>query len=260
MNSELTQLKKNKCCYIGSTAPTRRCEMALALAEEFFYRTGFMQHCDLLVVADRKKQKVTLRLHNDKFNLSFRTYRKSPPDLIWLDKAEWAMPKEFKGIPTIYSCGRPNKISGPRIIVDSKEQLPLFIGDTFQKQSLLVGDYTTEKLLNRFHIERKSPQDLYGTITKGHVRFRNELIRAEVYGIKLVMYVECSKKNFVAKKFPGGSARLTSGKTLGKIVTTIEDRYKMEVVWCNSRNTTKSKVLQRFFKEERNNRRPKMSK
>lgn len=140
------------------------------------------------------------------------------------------------------------------IIADTREQKPVWnhLKGECSRSGLLVGDYTTRKLLDKFHIERKSPQDLYSTLTHAHARFRNELIRAEVNGIVLVMFVECSRDNFVNKVFPGGSMRKCESTTLEKIVSTVERRYKLEIVWCNDRDVLKNKILKRLRKEERN--------
>ena len=136
------------------------------------------------------------------------------------------------------------------IIVDTREQKPLWVNNVI-RYGLLVGDYTTMKLRHCFAIERKSPMDLYGSIIQGHVRFRNEMIRAEVNEIKLVVVVECSKKTFVGKKFPGAKRLQCEGETLRKIIETIEKRYKLEVIWCCGRRGAKQIILQRLKKEER---------
>lgn len=128
------------------------------------------------------------------------------------------------------------------IIVDTREQLPLFTRNCI-RYKLLVGDYSTVALRNSYCIERKSLQDLYGTITKGHVRFRNEIIRASVNNITLVLVIEGSRKKFINKKFPGGSARKTSGETLDKIMTTVEKRYNIEVIWCSSRTIARRCIV-----------------
>ena len=134
------------------------------------------------------------------------------------------------------------------IIVDTREQLPLWT--RYKRQCLPVGDYTTTLLQNSFVIERKSPQDLYGSIIQGHVRFMNELIRAKIMGIKIVVYVECTKKIFIEKKFAGGIRRSCPGKTLEKIINTIQQRKELEIVWCSSRNSLKDKVKKRLQEEE----------
>jgi ERCC4-type nuclease len=136
------------------------------------------------------------------------------------------------------------------IIVDTREQKPLWKKGTAIFFKLLVGDYSTMLLRNRFCIERKSLQDLYGTITSGHRRFRNELIRAEVNEIALLLFIEGTKKDFLLKKFPGGSLRKLSGETLCKIIDTVEKKYKIEVVWCGNRTAAKTKIFERLKLEE----------
>jgi ERCC4-type nuclease len=122
------------------------------------------------------------------------------------------------------------------IIVDTREQLPLQFGKhNTIRFKLFVGDYSTVKLRELFCIERKSLEDLYGTIIQGHVRFRNEIIRAHTNNIELVIVVEGTKKDFQAKNFSGGKKRKTTGETLIKIVNTIESKYKVPIVWCKNR-------------------------
>lgn len=135
------------------------------------------------------------------------------------------------------------------IIVDTREQRPLWVNNVI-RYGLLVGDYTSMKLRDSFAIERKSPMDLYGSIIQGHVRFRNEMIRAEVNGIKLVVVVECSKRSFVNKSFKGADRLQCEGETLRKIIETIEKRYKLELIWCCGRRGAKEIILKRLRKEE----------
>lgn len=137
------------------------------------------------------------------------------------------------------------------IIVDTREQLPLWEpGKKVTRRKLIVGDYTTALLEYTFAIERKSGIDLYGSILKGHIRFRKEFFRAKDNNIKLVIYVECSKKDFELKKFPSGAGRKCPGETLIKIVDTMTKRHGIEVVWCKDRAQLINKLLTRLRKEE----------
>lgn len=137
------------------------------------------------------------------------------------------------------------------IIVDTREQKPLWNKKQSQRHKLDYGDYTTEKLRNVYHIERKSLQDLYGTIIQGHVRFRNELIGAEVRKIKMSLYIEGTRENFIAKRFPGGHRRKVAGSALAKIMVAIENKYGIDVVWCSSRLKSKRMMEERFRMEEK---------
>ena len=128
------------------------------------------------------------------------------------------------------------------LIVDTREQLPLFTKGC-ARMALNVGDYTTADLLNKFHVERKSGADLYGTLTKGNVRFRKELIRAKDAGIELVVLVEQSRENFIAKKFPRGKERLFPSEGLRKMIATFEQKYGLQFYWCRSRSAAKAKLI-----------------
>lgn len=136
------------------------------------------------------------------------------------------------------------------IIIDTREQLPLW--QPFQggciKAKLCVGDYTTTKLHGKIHIERKSPNDLYQTITRGHIRFRKELIHAKELNIQLPIFVECTVTRFVNKTFKGASRLKIPGTTLAKIINTLKSRYKLEFVWCKNRTDMRTKILEYFEK------------
>lgn len=139
---------------------------------------------------------------------------------------------------------------GLSLIADTREQDPLWVPPLCKKQTLIVGDYTTTKLKKKFIAERKSPGDLYGTITKGHPRFKREILRAIENKIVLVVYVECSRKIFIEKRYPGGNKRIYPGTGLDRIIRTLQLRYKLEFVWCKNRNDMRTKILKRFKHEE----------
>lgn len=139
------------------------------------------------------------------------------------------------------------------ILVDTREQNPLWNEEqhAVKKQKLDEGDYTTEDLLNKAHIERKSGNDLYGSILQGHERFRNEIQRANEKGIRLAVFVECPKETFIGKKFKGGFRLHCKPGVLRKIVTTIQDKYELEIVWCKDRDDLREKALQWFENQRR---------
>ena len=126
------------------------------------------------------------------------------------------------------------------ILVDTREQRPYWPSN---RRTLNVGDYTTESLLGKFHIERKSLQDLYGTLIHNHPRFRREIIRAEERGTVLVVVVEGSHDDFINKRFPKGDQRKCTKEVLTKIVATVRRRYKLEIIFCSNRERAKKKTL-----------------
>lgn len=146
---------------------------------------------------------------------------------------------------------RPFKTTSISIICDTREQKQLFKPKEVKKIKLDYGDYTTEKLHGTYHIERKSLQDLYGSIVQGHRRFADELIGAQVNGIKMSVYVEGTRKDFLLKKFPGGSSRKMKGSAIVAIIETMSKRYNFDVVWCGSRLKSKRMMVERFKIEER---------
>lgn len=137
------------------------------------------------------------------------------------------------------------------ILVDTREQLPYWQASEAARICLIAGDYTTASLLNKFHIERKSPQDLFATITRGNRRFKNELLRAQDRNIELVMFVECSKKVFIEKLWPRGNERKFPSSGLRRLIARFESKYLLEFVWSKDRELSKRKVYARLKKEER---------
>ena len=130
----------------------------------------------------------------------------------------------------------------PVILIDTREKNPIPFS-RFQIKKLNVGDYTTPKHFNKFHIERKSAVDLYGTILKGHSRFKRELLRAKEHGIELVMIIECTEVRFYEKRFPGSHYCRVPGGILQKIIKTLKRRYNLKFIWCHNRKKMKSEIL-----------------
>lgn len=140
------------------------------------------------------------------------------------------------------------------ILIDTREQKPIKF-TRWIKETLVVGDYTTVKLEGDFHIERKSPGDLYGSIIQGHMRFRRMLQRASDRLITVVVMVECSERKFFAKQWSHGKERDCSEQKLRKIIATMKRHYDLEFVWCRNRTAMKKAILQRLTKEERKQKR-----
>lgn len=135
------------------------------------------------------------------------------------------------------------------ILVDSREQRPYWHGKDVAVFALSVGDYTTATLLGRFAIERKSASDLYSTIVHDHPRFRREILRAKEQRKKLVVVVEARRVDFLALAWSKKPLKL-SPDTLGKILTTIEKRYRLEFAWLPTRQAARAYVLRRLAIEE----------
>lgn len=128
------------------------------------------------------------------------------------------------------------------ILLDSREQAPLWYPPISKKMKLDVGDYTTEKLLNIAHAERKSGSDLCGTLTFGHDRFKRMILRAQEKNIRLAIFVECSEKTFLSGQFEGAKHVKMSFVTLHKIANTISTKYNIPLFWCDGREDMKNKM------------------
>lgn len=80
----------------------------------------------------------------------------------------------------------------PTISIDSREQKPLAFNIDSKDQKLAFGDYgfLEEKFFNNVFYERKSIQDLWGTMSKGYERFKKEVERAKLTNASIIVIVE----------------------------------------------------------------------
>lgn len=133
------------------------------------------------------------------------------------------------------------------------------IGVKYFKSKLYVGDYMS--LDNpRLVIDRKKDLlELCGNVTQQHERFRDELIRAKEHGIKIVVlcehgddiqtmedvifWVNPRSEEMEWRMVDGHPTKVykypkaTRGDQLYKSLCTIADRYGVDFVFCNKRQT-----------------------
>ena len=138
------------------------------------------------------------------------------------------------------------------IIIDTREQLPLWDPINFEviRRKLDEGDYTTEKLFNIAHAERKSPIDFYGSLIQGHKRFSREIQRAIEKDLSFAIFVECTEKKFTSMRFKGACRLRTKPSTLKKIVDTFQERYPIQIIWCKNREEMRVNMCMWFLEEE----------
>jgi len=141
------------------------------------------------------------------------------------------------------------KMTGPIILVDTREQEPLWEkgepGISFKK--LQVCDYTTPFLLGKAHAERKSPNDLYSSIIGDHERFKRMIKRAVKLDIKIAVFVECPERQFYGKRFKFGWKLKVKGNQLAKTIKTMKSRYNLDFYWCKDRQDMKDKIVDWFI-------------
>jgi ERCC4-type nuclease len=75
------------------------------------------------------------------------------------------------------------------IVIDTREQRPYGFGDkvSIQRKALQTGDYSVAGLENEIAIERKSLDDLIGSLSAGRERFNKELERLKHYPVKAIV-------------------------------------------------------------------------
>lgn len=129
--------------------------------------------------------------------------------------------------------------------------------ETFDKQNIkhisskmYVGDY--QDLSNgTLVIDRKQNlQELMNNVCRDHIRFRNELIRAQEAGIKIIVLIEHGDgiktledvknwKNPYTKKYGKGAMAKISGDRLYKTLCTMSKKYGVVFEFCDKSETGK---------------------
>ena len=137
------------------------------------------------------------------------------------------------------------------IIIDTREQKPLWDESDFKVKKLKLdeGDYTTEKLLNIAHIERKSGIDLYGSLIQNHKRFSAEIQRAIEKDLSFAIFVECTEEEFISKSFKGGDRLQVKSEVLAKIIKTFQERYPIDFIWCKDRDDMRIRMGLWFYEQ-----------
>ena len=131
-----------------------------------------------------------------------------------------------------------------KIVVDTREQKPLFTKDTVVKK-LDVGDYSIEGYENKISIERKSIVDIFGSLGKGHARFKRELERAESLEYFCIL-IEGSYTDVATKNFPSSYLTKMKGYVINKILFTIHIKYKIPIFFAKNRVEAK-KIAKSIF-------------
>jgi len=135
-----------------------------------------------------------------------------------------------------------------KLIIDTREHLPLPFRKNKETRKLHAGDYAAELngLLLPVVFDRKSPADAMQTLMKGHARFTRELGVAHQLQQKLIMIVECSYTNFVTKQFDGGRHSKIRPDILTKILHSTMLSHNLEVVFCKDRSEM-VKYIRNYF-------------
>ena len=126
-----------------------------------------------------------------------------------------------------------------KIIIDTREQKPLWKeGKAAVIGTLKTGDYSIVGYEDKIAIERKSLMDLFGTLGKGHKRFKKELERALELDYFAII-IEGSYSSASNKDFDGSCYSKMKGDVVTSILITIHVKYKVPIFFTNGRIETK---------------------
>ena len=135
------------------------------------------------------------------------------------------------------------------IIIDTREQKPLsFTGHKTFRRKLDEGDYNIEELEDKIVIERKSLPDLYQSITSDHERFKREILRAKEKGKTFYIFIEGTLEEFYSKSWSDRTLK-TKPETLKKIIKTMEERHKIVIIECSTREEMSYLIIQTMTRE-----------
>jgi DNA excision repair protein ERCC-4 len=122
-----------------------------------------------------------------------------------------------------------------RIKIDTREQRPwkFPVGTDIVYGKLDEGDYAVEGLEGKFGIERKSLNDIWGSLTSGRDRFERELQRVKDKGyLKFIIIIEATPSAFCN---PADEGRLITPQSLQATVRAWRKRYDIEFLFLKDR-------------------------
>lgn len=140
------------------------------------------------------------------------------------------------------------------LVVDSREQTELSF-DKFRnintvRKGLKTGDYSIQGYEDQITFERKSVQDLVGTLTSGHTRFLREMERMRAFKAKYILiehtpdilYNYCAKHGW-QRKF----------NTIIQSLLAYACHYQVRVRFCKDREDMAEYIVKKareFLKEQ----------
>lgn len=138
-----------------------------------------------------------------------------------------------------------------KIIVDTREKLPLSFSIKTDNDALPFGDYCLNDnvFTDKCYIERKGLSDLYGTMTSGYERFGRELEKAKEDGAYLVVIVEGSFQD--VERHPksrqvGGCIDISPEFVFHQVRTLIQRYDHIQFLFVNDREHA-SAAIERIF-------------
>lgn len=137
-----------------------------------------------------------------------------------------------------------------KIKIDTREQQPLVFKNKIVESvvfgTIKCGDYgcyTPEGNELPIYFERKSLNDLYGTLSQGYERFKKEIERAKENNLKLIIILESS----LTRTLQGVNYSKREPESIIKQIFTILARYNIETVFCSSREEVSEYITQYYY-------------
>lgn len=122
------------------------------------------------------------------------------------------------------------------IIEDSREQSPLDFdgmrGVSSVRQGLKTGDYSIQGYEDKICFERKSVQDLVGTLIGGHERFLREMERMKNFEVKYILVEHSATKVFLYCERHGWEYKFD---TIIQSLLAYAYHYQVRVRFCKDR-------------------------
>lgn len=118
----------------------------------------------------------------------------------------------------------------------SEKYRPLVI--PLREVCLKTADYAIEE--SKVFVERKSGEDILGSITHGHERFRAEHVRMQeivAAGGKCFVVIEANYNHLMQELESGASARSIHPNALESICASWPAKYSVPWYWCGDRRT-----------------------
>ena len=115
------------------------------------------------------------------------------------------------------------------------------LGYKVDRCKIYCGDYTWSTNQSICVDTKKDINEIENNIIHDHQRFKEECIRAKEAGIQLIILVQDQKIKSVADVFAWtnprlfyskGKAKPVNGRTLGKIMMSMEERYGVSFQFC----------------------------
>ena len=139
-----------------------------------------------------------------------------------------------------------------KILCDTREQAPYtfdrYQGVTVERAALQTCDYSLAGMHDHIGLERKSLDDLTGTLTKGRERFQRECERGrglEYFGLIIEASLEDVRNHAYRSQM--------TPQSLLQTLAAYSVRYGLHVHWCGNRAAGEymtHSLLQKFLSEQ----------